>query len=284
MTGIRAYDPSDIEFLFPKSQTRVSGAFGVALLVHTIAIALAIFVASRPYVQSGANSLLENSFNKDIVWFPQAGLGGGGGGGGNRSPEPARNAQLQGKDTTTVPVAKTPSPDVTIDDQQRPIQTLVIPAQTAAANDLALVGVLDGPPTVSSSQGPGTNGGAGQGTGPGIGPGNGDGLGPGRNAGFGDGAYGLGSGVTTPRVLKEVKPQYTAQAMRAKIQGSVLLECVVLPDGTAGSIRVVRSLDSTFGLDQEAMKAARQWRFVPGTRLGEPVSVLVTIELTFTLR
>ena len=47
---------------------------------------------------------------------------------------------------------------------------------------------------------------------------------------------------------------------------------------------MVRSLDSTFGLDQEAVKAARQWRFVPGMRLGEPVAVRITIELTFTLR
>jgi TonB family protein len=59
---------------------------------------------------------------------------------------------------------------------------------------------------------------------------------------------------------------------------------VVLPDGTVGSVEVVRSLDATFGLDQEAIKAAKQWRFRPGTRLGEPVAVLVTIELTFTLR
>jgi outer membrane biosynthesis protein TonB len=46
----------------------------------------------------------------------------------------------------------------------------------------------------------------------------------------------------------------------------------------------VRSLDSVFGLDLEAIKAARQWRFRPGTRLGEPVSVPVTIELDFVLR
>ena len=56
------------------------------------------------------------------------------------------------------------------------------------------------------------------------------------------------------------------------------------PDGSVGDVQVVRSLDPTFGLDQEAIKAARQWRFAPGTRLGEPVPVLVTIELTFTLR
>ena len=46
----------------------------------------------------------------------------------------------------------------------------------------------------------------------------------------------------------------------------------------------MRSLDSTFGLDNEAVKAARQWRFKPGTRLGQPVPVLVTIELSFALR
>ena len=90
--------------------------------------------------------------------------------------------------------------------------------------------------------------------------------------------------MTLPRVLREVKPQYTSDAMRAKVQGTVLLQCVVKADGSVGDVQVVRSLDSAFGLDQEAIKAARQWRFAPGTRLGEPVPVLVTIELTFTLR
>ena len=85
-------------------------------------------------------------------------------------------------------------------------------------------------------------------------------------------------------MLREIKPQYTADAMRAKVQGTVLLECVVLADGSVGRVDVVRSLDPTFGLDQEAVKAAKQWRFQPGTRFGEPVAVLVTIELTFTLR
>jgi protein TonB len=85
-------------------------------------------------------------------------------------------------------------------------------------------------------------------------------------------------------VLREVRPQYTSDAMRAKVQGTVLLECVVRPDGSVGDIQILRSLDGVFGLDQEAIKAAKQWRFAPGTRLGEPVPVLVTIELTFTLR
>jgi len=98
------------------------------------------------------------------------------------------------------------------------------------------------------------------------------------------GVYRPGAGVTLPVVLKEVRPQYTADAMRAQIAGSVELECVVTVDGTVGDVQIIRSLDSTFGLDQEAVKAARQWRFRPGMRMGQPVPVLVSIELTFSLR
>ena len=54
--------------------------------------------------------------------------------------------------------------------------------------------------------------------------------------------------------------------------------------GGVGQVQIVRSLDPTFGLDQEAVKAVRKWRFAPGTRFGQPVPVLVEIELTFTLR
>jgi protein TonB len=72
--------------------------------------------------------------------------------------------------------------------------------------------------------------------------------------------------------------------MQARIQGAVLLECVVLSDGTVGDVTVIRSLDGAFGLDQEAVRAAREWRFLPGRRFGEPVPVFVNIELVFALR
>ena len=85
-------------------------------------------------------------------------------------------------------------------------------------------------------------------------------------------------------MLREVKPNYTAAAMRAKVQGVVLLECVVGPDGSIGQVNIVKSLDKVFGLDDEAVKAAKQWRFDPGRRFGEPVAVYVTLELAFTLR
>jgi protein TonB len=72
--------------------------------------------------------------------------------------------------------------------------------------------------------------------------------------------------------------------MRAKIQGEVTLEAVVMPDGSVGQVHITRSLDSVFGLDQEAIRTVKQWRFAPGTRQGVPVPVLVEIAMTFTLR
>ncbi len=91
-------------------------------------------------------------------------------------------------------------------------------------------------------------------------------------------------GVTSPKILKEVKPQYTADAMRAKIQGLVVLECIVEADGSVSDVKVVKSLDKEHGLDDEAVRAAKQWRFKPGMKKGKPVPVAVMLELTFTLR
>lgn len=59
--------------------------------------------------------------------------------------------------------------------------------------------------------------------------------------------------------------------------------CVVQTNGVCEDIRVTKSLDPQ-GLDREAVKAIQEWRFQPGTRMGEPVPILVDIELRFTLR
>ena len=93
-----------------------------------------------------------------------------------------------------------------------------------------------------------------------------------------------GNGVTAPQIEKEVKPVYTESAKKAGIQGSVGMEVVVLADGSVGDVNVTRSLDKKHGLDDEAVKAVKQWRFVPGKKDGKPVPVLVEIEMTFTLK
>ncbi len=84
--------------------------------------------------------------------------------------------------------------------------------------------------------------------------------------------------------MREVKPNYTADAMRAQVEGLVELEILVLEDGSVGNVRIVRSLDSRFGLDQEAINAVRRWRFDPGRRLGKAVATRVGVELSFNLR
>jgi protein TonB len=93
-----------------------------------------------------------------------------------------------------------------------------------------------------------------------------------------------GDGVTLPRVLHQVKPTYTPEALRANVEGTVVLQAVVRTHGEPSDISVVRSLDTRFGLDQQAVAALRQWRFAPGKRLGQPVPVLVQIEVTFSSR
>ena len=98
------------------------------------------------------------------------------------------------------------------------------------------------------------------------------------------GVFRVGNDVTMPRLVTEVKPKYTRLAMKAGVQGAVLTEVIVQKDGTVGRAIVVRSVDQTFGLDREAIIAASQWKFTPGTRMGQPVDVVVSIELTFTLR
>lgn len=279
--------PIEVPFLLEHQQKRLGPAVAASFLYHVVA-SIAIFLLIR-YSPSPTVSaaLLPEKPNANIVWLQTEGPGGGGGGGGNQMKEPPKQAEEVGKDKITVPVQKPPKlePPQQPKVEPNPVQQLNIPAQSLAAAAESLPGAIEappGPPTVS--QGSGKGGGAGTGVGTGIGPGTGSGLGEGYGGGTGGGAYRPGNGITNPRVVREVKPQYTSDAMRAKVQGTVLLECVVRPDGSVGDVQVLRSLDPTFGLDQEAIKAARQWRFTPGMKLGEAVPVLVTIELQFTLR
>jgi TonB family protein len=219
---------------------------------------------------------------KNIIWTAEPGPGGGGGGGGNKMPEPPRKAELPDKQKITVPTAKPPKLEAP--EPPKPEPKMNVPAQPVASGVQELPGAISQVISPSLSQGMGTGGGAGTGTGTGSGSGQGSGLGPGYGGGFGGGAYRPGNGVTQPQLVREVKPNYTADAMRAKIQGVVWLEAVVMENGSVGQVRVTRSLDPTFGLDQEAERTVKKWLFRPGTRLGQPVPVVIEIEMSFTLR
>jgi TonB family protein len=93
-----------------------------------------------------------------------------------------------------------------------------------------------------------------------------------------------GPGVTMPVLVKRVNPDYTAEAKARRIQGNVVLGCVVLTTGAVDRVTVVRSLDAMYGLDEEAVKAMKQWTFKPGTKDGQPVPVSIQVEMTFWLK
>ena len=71
--------------------------------------------------------------------------------------------------------------------------------------------------------------------------------------------------------------------MRAGVHGVVRLEAIVSADGAVQDVRVVESLDRNYGLDAEAIRAAKAWRFEAGLKDGSPVPVALTIEMTFTI-
>lgn len=201
-----------------------------------------------------------------VVFLPEVGPGGGGG--GSPAPAPPRPVEIpKHKAPVTVPV-EVPTPTA-----PPPIPTLVAPIETTAASVIQ----SSGNSSVSLAQ----YGGGGRGGG--VGSGTGNGVGPGTGGGFGGGAYQPGNGVTWPTVLREERPKYTSDAMRAKIQGQVELEIVVLENGTVGDVRVTKSLDRNYGLDEAAKEAARKWLFKPGVREGLPVATRVGLVLEFRL-
>ena len=268
---------------------RIRGALGVSVAGHALLVVLLLLAWAAPAPEE---VIEERLAYMGMVWIPEAGPGGGGGGGGNESLEMPRQVEAVGEDDLTIPIDEPEEfevpAEVEPEPEPEPLESTTlqkISAVPMAAAPRTRAGLLESLMARSlDSAGSGTGGGAGEGDGGGVGPGQGDGLGPGEGGGTGGGVYRPGNGVSQPQLVREVTPKYTTEAMRAKVQGTVMVEAVVLPDGTVGTCTIIRSLDPKFGLDEEALKAARQWRFRPGMRLGEPVAVRVIIALDFTIR
>ena len=268
------------------SRDSAAGSLGISLVAHAAAFLVAIVVAGRTPVSPSPEARPPAVMS--LVWTPTLEGGGGdpGGGGEKDEPRPATPAQLVGSDALTVPVSpplqlSPPKPQVA-----DPAPRLDIPVMPVQAGLQEVVGaVAELRPVESPSRGPGAGPGADGGRGPGIGPGDGNQLGDADGPGTGDEGWRPGgNGVTWPRLVREVKPNYTPDAMRAQVEGMVELDILVLADGSVGRVNIVRSLDARFGLDQEAINAVRRWRFDPGRRLGKAVATRVAVELSFNLR
>jgi protein TonB len=186
-----------------------------------------------------------------------------------------------GRDAATLPTRPhSPAPGGT---RVEAAPALVLDAVPLASGTLEQSGLPIGGVSYGTSMGPGSGGGVGTGQGTGLGSGRGPGVEEGSGGGFGGGTYRPGGAVTPPRLLTEVKPRFTPDALEQKIQGSVWLEIVVTRAGRPDAVRVQRSLDPG-GLDEEAIAAVRQWVFEPGRIGARPVDVVVTVVMDFWIR
>jgi TonB family protein len=286
-------DVSDAEFDIHIPQAR-----GVPLVVsstlHVALIAVLLFATFNLAPRAAALRPDSPAEPMRLVFLATPGPGGGGGGGGLLQKAQAPKAQREGKRAISSPLPKRvepkpiepapkapePKPEPPLKSEQLP--AVVAPIITAPADNRNRVGVLTETRADTESHGPGAGGGAGTGKGTGLGEGDGSGVGPGSGGGTGGGPYRPGSGIEAPRVLQEVKADYTEDARRRGLAGEVVLEIVVRRDGSVGDVRVLQGLGG--GLSERAMQAVRQWRFAPARRLGTPVDVIVEVAVEFRLR
>jgi TonB family protein len=279
--------PPGVIFSFEQRSSRMLPSFLSAGVLQFTVIAFLVILSRYGPTLVTTQATLPDKEISGIIWIAQEGPGGGGGGGGNKMKEPPRVAELPGKEKISVPVAKPPAlemPKPKPEPEPEPqVAQVNIPAVTLGASNESLPGLIDAPSASSiASLGTGSGGGAGTGRGTGIGSGTGSGLGAGTGGGTGGGAYAPGSVTRNPSILHQERPEYTPDAMRAKIQGIVVIGCIVQPDGKATDLKVIRSLG--FGLDEKAIETVRKWVFKPAMRMDQPVPLYITIELQFNLR
>jgi periplasmic protein TonB len=303
-----ALTPSELFSATADSGRRPTIPAFASSFVHATLLGLAVLLSSMDV----DTAVTEASAHEPVrlVFLVSPGPGGGGGGGGLRNPLPAPKIERKSPTprravtvptVTPRPVVTTPKRDITPPKRPTPAATptvvpkppqrepeplpsnvLVAPVVTVASDTRDREGVVERGQGNANSQGSGTGGGAGTGHGTGNGEGLGSGIGDGSGGGTGGGPYRPGSGIEPPRLVREVKAEYTEEARRRSLTGDVLLEIVVRFDGTVGDVRLVRGLGS--GLDQRAVQAVRQWRFDPARRKGVPVNVLVEVAVEFILR
>jgi len=265
----------------------------VSTSLHVLAVATILFIASLGFAVADARTdPIPNPEPIRMVFLAIPGPGGGGGGGGLKMKTPPPKAERKGIEKVSSPLParklpppmepkpKPPEPPKPIEAKELPPVMAPIPTKQAEAQDRE--GVLAKAPETKPSQGPGTAGGVGSGQGTGLGAGNGSGVGDGSGGGVGGGPFRPGSGVEPPRLLREVKADYTDEARRGNIEGEVELEIVVKRDGTVGDVKVLRGLRG--GLNDRAIEAVRQWKFTPGRMKGTPVDVVVEVGVEFHLR
>lgn len=263
--------------------------------LHAALLAVAVFLTTFNLTPRAASLRPDDRADPmRLVFIATPGPGGGGGGGGLRQKAPPPPALREGHRRISSPIPErrepkplrpTPPPPEPAPApllKAEPLPAVIAPIVAAPADTRTRAGVLQQTPAENESHGPGSGGSAGSGTGTGLGRGDGSGVGPGSGGGTGGGPYRPGSGIEAPRLLREVKADYTEEARQRGVSGDVVLEIVVRRDGSVGDVKVLQGLAG--GLSDRAAQAVHQWRFTPARRLGVAVDVIVEVAVEFTLR
>ena len=242
--------------------------------VHAAVVGALIWANASAPQSAPAHEAVDDE--RRMVFLMTPGPGGGGGGGGLRDPLPAPRVQRRGPERRAVTVpAVTPDPVLTTARREEPPQEPapaappVAPTPVERAPEPLPARVLVAPVVATPADRAEREG-------------VGSGIGAGSGGGTGGGPFRPGSGIEPPRLLREVKADFTEEGRRRGLQGDVVLEIVVRRDGTVGDVSLLQGLGA--GLDQRAIAAVRQWRFAPARRAGEPVDVIVEVAVEFTLR
>jgi TonB family protein len=289
---------------------------GILILVGATGVVLAVMLMPGR-VETGIGPEADtNELPSEVTLIDLAGAGNvggsgpiqrashGGGGGGSHDAAPSQVGKLPPPVSSPIPAAIPIA--LPVHAQMLPVAGINI--DPAMWHDVKAP-VYGDPRSISTipSKGPGDGEGIGISRGSGIGDGNGPGFGPGENGnagggfgqngccGFGIGAgcgYGRGDGTgciavrasevdQRPRLLSKPEPQYTEEARRNQITGTVRLRAVFASSGEVAEIQALNTLP--FGLTEKAIVAARQIKFVPAKKGGQPVSVYMQLEYNFNL-
>ncbi|HET6855326.1 MAG TPA: TonB family protein [Pyrinomonadaceae bacterium] len=225
----------------------------------------------------------------------------GGGGGGREESKPASFGKVP-QASLEVPQVVAPDPKPVLPKNPAlPVAATVVADPMLVPPDARVLPYGDyKSKSTDPSSGPGKGGGIGTGQGGGIGPGEGGGLGPGRGGNMGGGDFNAGGGgpggggggdyskiftgkdvTTKARLISKPEPQYTEEARKNQITGTVVLKVVFASSGQVQNIRTVSGLP--YGLTERAIAAARQIKFVPATKDGHQVSMWMQLEYNFNL-
>ena len=239
----------------------------VSIALHILAVVLLILIAPAPLNVIRIPTRERPKVRILLQPVPSPSRGGG----GSSTPLPPsrgllpRFAQRQFTPPVVVPVNFAPKLAVE--------PTLVIAANVELRPPEGPIGLPSGVPGPPSG-GPGRRGGLGEG----------DNGGAGNNRGPGvDGLYAvpLRGDMRAPVVLYKLEPEYSEDARKARVQGTVVLEGIIDEKGLTHAVKVRDGLG--FGLDEQAIEAVKRWRFRPATKDGKPLAIIGTFYLTFRL-